>query len=72
MPPDVAESAALIGADSAWTSGYNGAGRTVAVLDTGVDKSHSICRVGAVVAEACYSDAGRISRADKPVSRLCH
>lgn len=29
-----------IGADSAWASGYTGAGRKVAVLDTGIDYTH--------------------------------
>jgi len=32
----------VIGADAAWNMGYNGAGQTVAILDTGVDSSHPI------------------------------
>lgn len=55
--PMLAESVALIGADVASQSGYSGAGWTVAVLDTGVDKSHPFL-AGAVVSEACYSNAG--------------
>ena len=38
--PTLATSVPLIGAPTAWSSGYTGAGWSVAVLDTGVDKSH--------------------------------
>lgn len=48
------ESAALVGATSAWTSSYSGAGQAIAILDTGVDKSHPFL-AGKVVSEACYS-----------------
>lgn len=52
--PSLAESTALIGATNAWASGYAGAGQTVAILDTGVDKTHSFL-TNKVVSEACYS-----------------
>lgn len=52
--PSLTESIPLIQADQAWGSGYSGAGWTVAILDTGVDKSHSMF-AGKVVAEACFS-----------------
>lgn len=52
--PSLAQSVALIGANNAWASGYSGAGQTVAILDTGVDKSHPFL-AGKVVAEACFS-----------------
>lgn len=52
--PLLAESVALIGAPAAWTMGYSGAGQTVAILDTGVDKNHSFL-TGRVVSEACFS-----------------
>lgn len=52
--PTLAESTALVGATTAWASGYTGAGQTVAVLDTGVDKTHAFLS-GKVVSEACYS-----------------
>jgi len=52
--PSLAQSVALIGANNAWARGYGGAGQTVAILDTGVDKSHPFL-AGKVVAEACFS-----------------
>lgn len=52
--PTLAESSPLIGATAAWSSGYSGAGQTVAILDTGVDKTHPFL-AGKVVSEACYS-----------------
>lgn len=48
------QSAPLIGAPTAWNAGFTGQGRTVAVLDTGVDKNHPFFN-GRVVSEACYS-----------------
>ncbi|MBM3128784.1 MAG: peptidase S8 and S53 subtilisin kexin sedolisin [Chloroflexi bacterium] len=52
--PSLATSTALIGATSAWASGYAGANQVVAILDTGVDKTHPFLS-GKIVSEACYS-----------------
>lgn len=54
MPPLLDESVPLVQADAAHGIFYTGAGQTVAVLDTGVDKSHPAL-AGKVVSEACYS-----------------
>lgn len=44
----------LIGANEMWRSGYEGAGRNIAILDAGVDKTARPLR-GKVVDEACFS-----------------
>jgi subtilisin len=61
VPPTLTESVPLIKADQAWASGYTGAGWTVAILDTGVDKTHSFFSGGKVVSEACYSTTSAAS-----------
>ncbi len=50
----LAQSVPLVGGVAAWASGYTGAGVKVAILDTGVDKTHPFL-AGKVVSEACYS-----------------
>jgi subtilisin family serine protease len=48
----------LIGADKTRQSGYTGSGQAVAILDTGVDKTHFALQNGEkskVIAEACFS-----------------
>ena len=52
--PSLAESVPLLRADVAWSHGYTGAGWAIAVLDTGVDKTHPFL-AGKVASEACYS-----------------
>ena len=52
--PSLNESIPLIHADEIWPKGFTGAGYTVAVLDTGVAKTHPMLS-GKVVSEACYS-----------------
>jgi len=54
FPHALAESVPLVGAPEAWAAGFTGAGQVVAVLDTGVDKTHPFLS-GKVVSEACYS-----------------
>ncbi len=57
MSPTLASSVPVISAPTAWASGFTGSGQTVAILDTGVDKTHPYFTTGGnkVVSEACYS-----------------
>jgi subtilisin family serine protease len=52
--PELAQSVPLIGAPTLWASGFTGAGQSVAILDTGVQKTHSFL-TDKVVSEACFS-----------------
>ncbi|MBD2430305.1 peptidase S8 and S53 subtilisin kexin sedolisin [Fischerella muscicola CCMEE 5323] len=54
VPATLMESIPITRANNAWSSGFTGAGQTVAILDTGVDSSHPFL-AGKVVSEACYS-----------------
>ncbi|MFC1796054.1 S8 family serine peptidase [Pseudomonadota bacterium] len=54
--PIMSSSNAVIGSPDAWAAGYEGSGWTVAILDTGVDKTHPFFATRSkVVSEACYS-----------------
>lgn len=57
-PPALYDTIGLIDADNAWAQGYQGSGKVVAILDTGVNKTHSFLDSGKVVSEACYSTNG--------------
>jgi subtilisin family serine protease len=54
LRPTLAQSVPLIQADQAWAVGYTGAGIAVAILDTGIEETHSFFG-GRVAAEACFS-----------------
>jgi len=43
------ESASLINADDIWSSGYNGTGQTVCIIDSGVNYSHSDLKGGSAL-----------------------
>ncbi len=53
-PPQLMTTIGLIGAAGPAAAGQTGAGQVVAVLDTGIDKTHPFL-AGKVVSEACYS-----------------
>ncbi len=53
----------LIGGDDVIAQGFDGTGWTVAILDTGVDKTHSFIG-GRVVAEACFSTTNAFLNTD--------
>jgi len=52
--PDLSASVLVVSAPAVWSSGLTGSGIAVAVLDTGVDRSHPFFG-GRVVHEACFS-----------------
>jgi len=53
--PTMSESLPLIGADKAWDSGHTGAGQAIAIIDTGVDNTHTAFAPNRIIAEACFS-----------------
>jgi uncharacterized repeat protein (TIGR01451 family) len=54
LPPLVARSLPIIRADAAHLRTFRGQGQTIAILDTGIDKSHPDL-AGKVVSEACFA-----------------
>ncbi len=52
--PSLQQSGPLLGAPVAWDAGYTGEGQYVAVIDSGVDGSHTFLK-GSVAVEACFS-----------------
>jgi hypothetical protein len=64
--PALSESTGIIGAGSAWHRGYTGLGATVAIVDSGVDRTR-LLSADRIVSEACYSTT---SAADGSVA-LC-
>src|SRR5918995_2562521 len=55
VPPDLTESAPIVQAPIMWENDLTGGGKTIAVLDTGVDRFHPFLG-GRVVEEACFSE----------------
>lgn len=60
VKPALSDSTRIIGAPAAWAAGASGQDQVVAVLDTGVETSHSFLR-GKTVVEACFSTANELA-----------
>ncbi len=56
VPTNLVETTAVVGSASANERGVTGAGRSIAVVDTGVDGDHPFLR-GRVATEACFTGA---------------
>ena len=68
--PTLAKGGPFIGAPAARASSDTGSGQMVAVLDTGVDKTHPMI-TGRVVTEACYSTNSSSNSAGSFTTSLC-
>jgi subtilisin family serine protease len=55
--PFLPESVPMVQASQAHAAGFTGAGQTIAILDTGVDRNHAFLG-GRVIEEACFSTSG--------------
>ncbi len=66
----LADSSKIVGAVEAAQAGYTGNGVTLAIIDTGVDKTHPFFG-GRVIEEACFSGADGLSDADGYATSLC-
>jgi len=55
LVPALDRSVAQIGAPQTWQAGYTGDGQAVAVIDSGIDRSHPAL-AGRIVHEACFTD----------------
>ena len=53
-PPMLDTSTGLVGATDAWSMGYTGSGWYVAILDTGIRRTHQFFQ-GKIIKEACFS-----------------
>src|SRR5690625_396248 len=60
--PSLEDSIELINAPFVWSKSYRGNNQAVAILDTGIDRSHPFFKAAnnssRIVAEACFSNAG--------------
>ena len=54
--PMLPQAVPLVQGNQAWAAGYDGTGMVLAIVDTGVDKTHPFL-ANKVVEEACYSSA---------------
>ena len=68
LKPALGQSASIVRADVLWGQGTEGVGWNVALLDSGVERSHSFLG-GRVTAEACFST--NVADPTDPVFSLC-
>jgi len=66
--PTLVESVRIVGAAEATAHGTDGSGQVIAILDTGVDTSHSMFN-GRIVSEACFSTSGHCPQRYDPADR---
>lgn len=57
LKPSLEQSLQIVGAPAAWSLGFSGIGKTVAVIDSGTQINHPFF-AGKIVSEACYSSGG--------------
>jgi subtilisin family serine protease len=63
-PPTLQNTVNIVGASTAWSWGYTGQGWYVAILDTGIRKTHQFF-TGKAVVEACFA-SGYLTSGDCP------
>jgi subtilisin family serine protease len=71
ITPSLNGTKSVIGVDNVWNDGFTGQGQAVAVLDTGVDKTHPSFS-GKIVSEACFSTTTNITSTLCPNERDEH
>jgi hypothetical protein len=64
LQPELMDTVGLIGASTAWSRGYSGSGWYVAILDTGIRKTHQFFNNKTIV-EACFA-SGQTGTGDCP------
>jgi len=69
LRPVSLSSSRVVGTQQAVTDGWTGAGQSVAIVDTGVERSHSFLMRGSTpktIAEACFSTSSSVSTSSCP------
>ena len=69
LRPGSLYSSRVVGTQTATSEGWNGAGRSVAIIDSGVNASHPYLMDGSrtgVIAEACFATTTAVSRSSCP------